>query len=352
MSNKNYKKTGKVGFFDTDFTIENLNKLGNPLNKISKVLNFEMFRKTLEDGLLNKHKKNQAGAKRYDLVLLFKLLFLQRYYGLGDKQVEYQITDRTSFSTFLGLSTGDKIPDEKTVWLFREQLTKAGLVEKLFNQLKDYLTEKGAIYNEGKMIDGSFTLAPRQRNTKEENEIIKNDKGDELWNDNRHKKCHKDIDARWTKKNGETFYGYKNHAKVDSKSKIISDYAVTSAAVHDSQVLDKVLDKAEDGGQPLYADSAYVGKKQEEIISAHNMTNEVIEKGCRYKPLSEDSKKANKRKSKIRARVEHVFGFMEQSMHGLKLRSVGISRATGIIGLINLTYNICRYEQIIRLKII
>ena len=76
--------------------------------------------------------------------------------------------------------------------------------------------------DEGQMIDASFTVAPRQRNTREENKKIKNGEGDDLWNDKPNKKKHKDIDARWTKKNGETFYGYKNHAKVDTKSKFIN----------------------------------------------------------------------------------------------------------------------------------
>ena len=69
------------------------------------------------------------------------------------------------------------------------------------------------------MVDASFTIAPRQRNTREENKTIKAGKGNELWNDKPNKKRHKDIDARWTKKNKETFYGYKDHAKVDTKSK-------------------------------------------------------------------------------------------------------------------------------------
>lgn len=100
--------------------------------------------------------------------MMFKILILQRYYGLGDSQLEYQIIDRVSFKKFLGLESGDKVPDEKTVWAFRERLTNAGLVEKIFFQFNDYLGSKGLIMNEGKMIDASFTVAPRQRNTREE----------------------------------------------------------------------------------------------------------------------------------------------------------------------------------------
>ena len=185
---------------------------------------------------------------------------------------------------------------------------------------------------------------------KEENKKIKNGEGNDLWKDKPNKKKHKDIDARWAKKNGETFYGYKNHAKVDAKSKFINTYTVTDASVHDSQVLDDLLNE-KDKEQDLYADSAYTGEDQDKTIAKYEMKNKVHEKGYRNKPLSEEQKASNTKKSKIRARVEHVFGFMEQSMNGLVLKSVGILRATGIIGLINLTYNLFRYEQVRRLKI-
>jgi IS5 family transposase len=325
-----------------------LSEIGNPLEAIMKVVDFEMFRPILEAKLLNTNKKNNAGARPYDLVMMFKIMILQRYYGLGDKQIEYQIIDRTSFKKFLGLESGDKVPDEKTVWAFREQITRIGLVEELYGQFRDFLESLGLIFNEGQLIDASFTVAPRQRNTREENTKIKAGEGDELWNDEPNKKSHKDIDARWTEKNGEKYFGYKNHAKVDTKSKFINSYAVTDASVHDSQALGDLLTE-NDAGQDLHADSAYTGKKQEKTIAKYKMNNQVNEKGYRNKPLTEEQKDNNRQKSKTRARVEHVFGFMEQSMNGLFIRSVGIIRATGIIGLINLTYNLFRYEQVIRL---
>jgi IS5 family transposase len=349
MQKQIYKSRGTKGLFDEQFNNEQLSIMGNPLEAISKVLDFDMFRPLLETKLLNKDKKNNAGAKPFDVVLMFKILLLQRYYGLGDKQVEYQIIDRTSFKRFLGLETGDKVPDEKTVWAFREQLTKTGLVDELFSQFIGYLESKELIFDEGQIIDASFTIAPRQRNTREENQQIKNGQGKDLWNDNPHKKSHKDIDARWTKKNNENFYGYKNHAKVDAKSKFINTYLVTDASVHDSQALDALLNE-KDKDQPLYADSAYTGEDQENVITKHEMKNQVHEKGYRNRPLTDVQNANNKIKSKTRVRVEHVFGFMEQSMNGLYLRCVGLVRASGIIGLINLTYNLFRYEQIKRLQ--
>lgn len=180
MQKQIYKTRGNKGLFDEQFNYEQLSSMGDPLDTICKVLDFEMFRPLLEAKLLNKEKKNNAGAKPFDVLLMFKIILLQRYYGLGDKQVEYQIIDRLSFKRFLGLETGDKVPDEKTVWAFREQLTKVGLVDELFDQFIGHLESNGLIFNEGQIIDASFTIAPRQRNTREENRQIKDGQGKDL----------------------------------------------------------------------------------------------------------------------------------------------------------------------------
>ena len=125
------------------------------------------------------------------------------------------------------------------------------------------------------MIDASFTTAPRQRNTPDENTTIKEGKGEELWKDKPHKKCHKDVDARWTKKGGEKFYCYKNHAKVDTKSKLIDGYDVTDASAHDSQALDTLLCEG-DKGQDFHADNAYTGEKQDATIEKYGLVMKII----------------------------------------------------------------------------
>ena len=348
MATMKYKECGKQGLFDKEDAINLLSEMGNSLERLSRVIDFEMFRPLLEDHLKPKEQKYRGGARPYDYVLMLKVLVLQSLFGLSDKQVQYQITDRLSFKVFLGLSSGDKVPDEKSVWAFREKLTKLELIETIFEQFHQYLIEKGLVVNEGKMIDASFAPAPKQRNTREENQKIKDGQGAELWNDNPAKKRHKDIDARWTKKNNVSVFGFKNHAKVDKASKIVDSYHVTDASVHDSQALEPLLDD-NDKGQELYADSAYTGESQDATIQKKEMINKVHEKGYKNRALTEEQKNQNHEKSKIRSRVEHVFGYMEQTMKGLKVRSIGIARAKGIIGLINLTYNLMRYEQIMRL---
>jgi len=339
MKNKNSK-----GLFDEAIRLEKLTNQGDQLVMLKQTINWEQFRPIL-DSVLIKEAKGPGGREAFDYIMMFKILILQRYYNLSDDQMEYQILDRMTFMRFLDLELSDKVPDSKTIWLFKERLTKANVVEKLFEKFHDELEKQGYIGNEGKIIDASFVEVPRQRNSREENKTIKEGNIPQDWKDKPHKLSQKDIDAKWTKKNDETFYGYKDHVKTDKKSKFIDKFKVTDASVHDSQPLDDLLEE-KDEDQSLHADSAYTGEEQEKTIKDKKMHNCVNEKGYRNKPLTEEQKAKNKEKSKVRARVEHVFGFIENSMHSSFIRTIGIARATATIGLMNLTYNMFRLIQL------
>ena len=152
-------------------------------------------------------------------------------------------------------------------------------------------------------------------------------------------------------KNKETHYGYKNHISIGTKTKLIRCYTTSSAEVHDSQTLEYLLGTDGETGQIFHADSAYTGERCSQIIEENDMVNKTHEKGTKNNPLTDEQKASNKEKSKKRARVEHVFGFIEGSMNRLALKCIGFKRACSINGLINLTYNLFRYEQIIRLNI-
>lgn len=241
MSDK-YKPQASSSLFPEEFRLEKLSKQGDPLERLNKVVEWEYFRITLEK-MVNKDKMVNAGPKPYDPLLMFKILILQRYYNLGDNQIEFQILDRLTFCRFLGLSLNDRVPDEKTVWLFRERLIKKGLDKELFDLFNSLLEQNGLIAHEGKIIDASFVEAPRQRNSREENKQIKEGELPKKWDETPNKKRQKDVEAKWTKKNKETHYGYKNHAKVDNKYKFVDKYTITDASVHDSQVLDDLLDE-------------------------------------------------------------------------------------------------------------
>lgn len=331
----------QINLFAEETQLERLSKLGDSLERL-KVIDFESFRPILAEGL-KKERKSNAGRHPFDNVMMFKVLVLQRLFNLSDDQTEYQITDRISFQRFLGLSLGEKVPDAKTIWLFRNTLIESGIIDTLFSQFNQTLEKHSLITCTGTIVDATFVDAPRQRNSRDENEQIKNGEIPEGWENNPHKMSQKDTDARWTKKRDETHYGYKDHVKVDADSKLILDYAVTPANVHDSNEFEEFFNEQDNAA---YADSAYIGKKLPEHVK-----NEVCEKGYRNKPLTEAQKENNRRKSRIRCRIEHVFGFMTMSMHGLTVRSIGIKRATFHIGLTNLVYNFCRYSALRRKEI-
>ena len=272
-------------------------------------------------------------------------------YSINVRSTRYQITDRLSFKDFLGLSSGDRVPDARSIWLFQDNLIQKNLEETLFKQFHGYLDNLGLFVNEGKIIDASFVEVPRQRNRKEENEKIKSGEGSELWKEQPYKKRQKDIDARWTEKNGQKHYGYKDHAKMDTKSKLIDTYEVTSAEVHDSQPTENMF-REEDRGQEFHLDSAYIGDKIDKILKNNGIIPQIIERAFRANPLTDEQKENNRIKSKTRCRVEHAFGFITNSMNDFYIQSIGFQRAKGVIGLINLVYNMCRYEQIVRLQLL
>jgi len=340
-----YKSTRSKGLFDEEFRLQKLSLQSDPLEELSNHIDFELFRSLLEEALFHEE-KGVGGAPSYDCVLMFKILILQRYYNLSDDKTEFQILDRLSFMRFLGLTLADKVPDAKTIWLFREHLTQKNLGEKLFALFLEELKKKGLLLNEGKIVDASFVEVPIQRNSKEEKQKIKEGEIPEGWKEKPHKLSQKDTDARWTKKHGKSYYGYKDHVKVDTKSKLIETYQVTPAKVHDSQPTEELLSD-EDAGQALHGDSAYSGEPVKEIVEKKRMNNQINEQGYRNHPLTEEQKESNKIKSKTRARIEHVFGFIENSMNGSFIRTIGLKRATVVIGLMNLTYNMFRSMQII-----
>lgn len=172
-----YKTTGKQTLFDAENSARKPYEIGNPLEKLDSVIDFEMFRSRLEASMVNHGTKSKAGAKQYDVVMMFKVMVLRQYYNLSYEQTEYQIIDRSSFKQFLGLASGDKVPDANTIRNFFEGLKEKGLGERLFQDFVDDLLEKGFIFNEGQIVDASFVLAPRQHNTREENKKIKAGEG-------------------------------------------------------------------------------------------------------------------------------------------------------------------------------
>ena len=338
---------GQFGFFDLGDRYAGLDKFGDPLVLLKKTIPWELFRPELKRVWRRpaEARKSKAGRPPWDEVLMFKVLCLQQLYNLSDDQVEYQIRDRLTFMRFLDLGIEDPAPDAKTVWLYREKLARAGMVKTLFEKFDAYLRENGYLAMGGQIVDASIVPVPKQRNSREENEALKAGGTPKGWNRKPRKKRHKDVDARWTKKHGKSHFGYKNHINVDRRYKLIRDYAESPASVHDSQKLDDLID-ADNTASDVWADSAYRSARTEDKLQERGYRSHIHHKGRRGKSLTARQIKANKTRSRVRARVEHVFGFQERSMGGKLIRTVGLRRAKVKIGMMNLVYNMKRFIQL------
>src|SRR3982075_989581 len=341
---------GQFGFFDADRRLAAITAKGDPLEMIARVVPFESFRAEIEAAVLTpvNEKKSSAGRKPIDVMVMFRMLVLQSLYNLSDEQVEYQVRDRLSFTRFLGLGIEDGIPDGTTLWLFRETLAKAGLIETLFERFGHHLEAKGYIARGGQMVDATIVPVPKNRNSKEENEAVKAGQTPKAWAKKPAKNRQKDKDARWTKKHGKSFYGYKNHVNADARHKLIRCYDVSDASVHDSGQLDALLSNANTSVE-VYADSAYRSAATEAKLKAHGFKSRIHVRAGRNRPLSQAQQAANQKKSKIRARIEHVFGAQEIAPGGRIVRTIGMVRAQAKIGLANLAYNIRRLVTLQRM---
>ncbi|MEJ2410135.1 MAG: transposase [Novosphingobium sp.] len=213
------------GFFDLDERYVALSAAGDPLEKLSALIDFEIFRPAL-DAALQRSDGSKGGRPPLDAVMMFKTLILQTLYGLSDAQTEFQILDRRSFDRFLGLDDGDNTPDETTIWRFREALVRADAITALFARFDAHLKDLGYLAMGGQIVDASIIAAPRQRMTDEERAIVKDGCIPEGWAAKPARLAQKDRDARWTLKRGRRkkgpdgklmaeiatpIFGYKSH---------------------------------------------------------------------------------------------------------------------------------------------
>ena len=341
----------QMGFFDLSDCYASLDAKRDPLIEFDAIVPWEEFRPVLERVWRKPEaeRKSRAGRKPIDGVVMFKTLVLGALYNLSDDQIEYQVRDRLSFMRFLGLGLEDRVPDAKTVWLYREGLAQAGMVETLFKQFDGYLSRQGYIARGGQILDASIVPVPKNHNTREENKAIKDGGEPEGWADKPAKRSQKDTDARWTKKHGKSHYGYKNHVNVDRQHKLVRRYHVSNAALHDSQAVDHLLTRG-DTGSGVWADAAYRSEEMEVKLRALKLTSHIHRKGKRGNPLTEQGKGSNRTKSTVRVRVEHVFGAQANDMGETPVRTIGLIRAKAKIGMKNLAYNMRRLAQLRRLN--
>ncbi len=338
----------------------------NTLAKIKETINFESYRSLvldiLEKSFPSKRRLCNSGRRPMDPIFMLKVLFLQRLKGLSDQQMEDTICADLRAQLFLGVFQPEDVPDAKTIWKYRDIFTQTRIFEELFEV--DLQTFKAARPDTGEIVvavDSSYMEAPKQRNSREENKLIKQGKGQLLWNDRPNKKRHKDVDARWAKKGNETHYGYKLHTTVCIVSKLITDIHVTQASLHDAKGADVLIDhlttredilanpyhRNSTSGPFFLADAGYIGENIENLVYNKGWIPMICEKAKRGQPLTEEQKKRNSAIASLRCRIEHVFGLIEGAMRGLVTRAIGLPRAKGVGALTAWVYNRYRAYQLL-----
>jgi IS5 family transposase len=346
---------GQPGFFDLDQRYAALSAAGDPLERLAAVVDFELFRPEL-NAALERSDRARGGRPPYDAVLMFKVLMLQTLYTLSDDQTEYQIRDRLSFMRFAGLALEDRVPDAKTLWLFREQLTRAGAVERLFARFDAVLRDAGYLAMGGQIVDATVVQARRPRLGKDEKAMVKGGAVPAGWS--KAKRAQMDTDGRWTLKRGRKrsersephertqsalvipVFGYKNHLGIDRRHGFIRTFAVTDAAAHDGRQLGQLLDPG-NTASGVWADTAYRSAANVALLARRGLVPQFQRPKPRAKPMLPHIARGNARRARVRVAIEHVFA-AQKCRFGLIIRSVGLARATIRLGLANLVTNMTR----------
>jgi len=248
-------------------------------------------------------KPKGAGRRPVGVERMLRIYFMQHWFNLSDPGAEEALYDTEVLRRFAGIDLGDEpVPDETTICKFRHLMEQRDLVDALFARVNEYLAENGLAVSRGTIVDATLIDAPSSTKNQEKK---------------------RDPEMHQTKKGNQWYFGMKAHIGVDSKTKLIHSVAVTAANVHDSQVLEDLLHGDE---TRVWGDAAYSGQAEvlhEHAPAAKDFTNQ---KASRHRPLSEQQRQRNRTKSKVRAKVEHVFHVMKRQFGYTKVRYRGLDK--------------------------
>ncbi len=239
------------------------------LSQISNLIDWLPIRRILDEMYDNKSEK--GGRPNCDVILMFKILILQQWYGLSDLEIERQMADRISFMSFLGFP--DMFPDSRTIWLFRERMANAGKDEVVWAELQRQLDAMGLQVKHGTIQDATFIEADPGK--------FKKPRGKDA-------KTRRSRDGTIAKKGNEFHFGYKLHQKTDIDYCLIREIETSTASLHDSQVDLSIEDEV------VLRDRGYFGAKARGI-------DFTMKRRTTDKPLEELDKERNRLISKLRS---------------------------------------------------
>ena len=257
-------------------------------------------------------KESIRGRPEYEKILMLKILFLQSCYGISDEEIEYQCYNRLDFQQFLGFP--EQIPDYSTIWRFREELTEGNILEYIWSELQDQITNKGIEIEKGVIQDARFITAdPGKKNSG-------------MKGRGREARTSRSADGSWTKKGKKSIFGFKMHNKTSMETKIITEMAISTAKTHDGKIDLAKQDEIN------YRDRGYTGCPTKAIGDA------TMKRGN----LSVKDLLRNKRISKKRCRGEHPYGMMTRSFKAGHTRLTTIARVYVQQAFVCIAYNFHR----------
>jgi len=335
----------KNDLFSHDQRRQKLDDLGDPLQALEAHVDFAALAAEV-DRVAPRERNPLGGRPPYPTETMVRILMLKRLHNLSDEQMEYQLLDRMSFQRFCGLALSRTVPDRTTIWSFENRIGAEG-AHAIFVAMNRQLERKGYIARSGQLLDATVVRVPIQRNSRQENEEIKQGKVPEDWSPA--KRAQKDVDATWTKKHGKSYFGYKLSVNADNRHKVIQRIVTDTASRHDSQHFDELVDGS-NTSRDIYADSAYAARERDDWLREHGYRHQIQRKGTAQKPLSECQQRRNRRIAKTRVRVEHVFASLTQ-MGGKFIRTIGMARAQFAMTMMAACYNAKRLVSLHKSRI-
>ena len=320
-------------------------------SQIDTIIDWNPVRGIIEIAYTKGYKS--TGRPSYDSLVLFKIELLRTWYGLSDGEVEEQVNDRLFFSRFVGLGMEDTAPDSTTVCRFRNILVEADLYDAVLNEINRQLQEKGVIVKRGAIVDASITDTPRRPRGRKEYEVVM-DREEEDGREASEKamlkeavKSNVDSEARWVKKMGKLYFGYKRHSVTDENGLVLAE-ETTPANESDIKHLETPLMKANlPEKTPVYADKGYDSTENKKVLSRMKLKSRIMHKGTRAHKVTERERRVNVAISKIRYRVERTFGSIHRWFRGGTARYVGLAKTHAQHIMEAVAYNLYRTPGII-----
>lgn len=317
------KQVGQLGFED-GLVAQRRGRQRDDLGAISGLIDWAGIEAVLSPVISTARK----GEPSWPALILFKALLLQRWHDLSDEALEAHLFDRLSFQRFCGLSLGDDVPDHSTIWRFREKLAGRGLIEPLFAELQRQLEGKGVLVKQGTLIDATLITAAARRPKMEEGKTSA---------------C--DPDARFGINNERRRYefGYKGHIAMDEGSALVRGQTLTPANLQEIEVATSLVQGDE---AAVLADRGYDGARLRDHLAARGISNGVMQRGQRGKPLSPGEVARNHAIAPRRRKVEAVFGTLKRIYRMSRMRYFNLSRNALAFGLALFAYNLRRLDRI------